>query len=53
MGNNDELGVFAELPDHVSELAYVGVIERSIYFIQNTEWRRLDQVDGKQKCGCC
>ncbi len=52
MRNDDKLAILAELADHVSELANIRIIKRRIHLIQNTEWCRLDQVDGKQQ-RCC
>ena len=47
---NDELALLAELADHLRELTYVGVIKRRIHLIEDTERRRLYQVDRKQQC---
>ena len=52
MGYNNELGVLTELADHIGELTNVGIIKWSIHLIQYTEWCRLDQINGKQQCGC-
>src|SRR5690606_22234995 len=35
---------------HVGKLAHVSIIERRIYFIEDTERCRLDEVNGKQEC---
>ncbi len=45
---NNELGVLAELPDHVGELSHVGIIQRRIHLIQDTERGWFNQVDRKQ-----
>src|SRR5258706_6326568 len=48
MGNNDELRVVAELLDHLREFGDVHIVERSIYFVEYAERRRLNEVYGKQ-----
>ena len=45
MGNNDKLGIITELADHIGELAHIGIIKRSIYLIQDAEWRGFDKID--------
>jgi hypothetical protein len=40
--NNNELGIVTEFADHVGELANIGIIQRRIHLIENTEWSRLD-----------
>src|SRR5678815_5388748 len=40
--NNNELGIITEFADHVGELANIRIIQRSIYFVENTEWSRFD-----------
>ena len=42
VGNNNELRVLAELLDHIRKLTHVGIIERSIYLIEDTERRGFD-----------
>ena len=49
---NDELAVLTKLFDHLGELTHVGIIQWCIHLIQNTEWRRLDEIDGKQQGRC-
>ena len=44
---SDELAVLTKLFDHLGELAYFGIIQWCIHLVQNTEWRRLDKIDGK------
>src|SRR5580704_11622623 len=36
MRNDNELGVLAELPDHIRELPDIRIIERRIHLIQDT-----------------
>ena len=50
---NDKLWVLTELFDHIGELAYVGIIQRCINFIKDTERSTFDQVDRKQQRCCC
>ena len=37
VGDDDELGVFGELPDNAVELLDVGVVQRGIHFIENAK----------------
>ena len=47
--NNDELALLAELADHLGEFAHVGIIQRGVHFVQNTEGGWFDEIDGKQQ----
>ena len=46
--NDDKLGIFTELTNHIGEFAHIGIIQRGIHFIEYTEWRGFDQVDREQ-----
>ena len=48
MSDNDELGVFAKGPDDLVELVDVGIVKGRIYFIENTERGRLEQVRSEE-----
>ena len=50
---NNELALLAELADHLRELTYVGIIERCIHLIEDTERCRFNKVDRKQQRCCC
>src|SRR5665213_1967845 len=52
VGHDDELGIIAELADHIGKLAHVGIVQRGVHLIQNTKRCRLDQVDGEKQGGC-
>ena len=41
MGDDNKLGILAKTPYNVIELINIGIIEWSIYLIENTEWCRL------------
>ena len=51
MGNNYKLTVFAEIPDDIIEFVDVGVIQRSINFVEDTERCWLEQVHAEQQRG--
>src|SRR5690606_343047 len=47
--DNDELTVFAEGPDDVVELVDVGIVERCVDLVENTERSRFQQVHAEQQ----
>ena len=50
MGDYNELGIFAELPNHVGKLTHIRIIQGCVYFIQYAKWGWFNQVDRKQQC---
>ena len=53
MGNDDELCLDREIPDYLEESAAVGIIKRSVNFIENAKRRWLDKVESKQQRNSC
>lgn len=52
MSNHDELGEGRHLPNHFIKTSDIGVIERRIDLIQQTERRGFDQENGKDQRHC-
>lgn len=48
--DDDELRIVAELPDDARETVDIGIVERRIHFVQDTERGRLHEIDGEQQC---
>ena len=47
---NDELRVVRKFADHVGELGHIRIIQWCVHFVEDTERRRLDKINGKKQC---
>ena len=49
VGDDDELGVFREFFNDFVELFDVGIVQRGIYFVEDAEGSRLEQIERKEQ----
>ncbi len=53
MGHYNELSFARKLFENAHKAANIGVVERGIYFVENTEGTGFDEVNGKEQRDRC